>query len=164
MANINKADGSSIKSIYDFLLSIQVKDYTLSLEKFTVTIEDNINKNKRQESFNTIESFLERFAFVLEKISPQCDTGPYFRLTKLNIKTNKNENSINLKYYYDSDNNNWKYYHTIEKKSVESEYYLNELLNHSKKQEFLISYRKARYVDPCYMDEGYIEEKYKNFY
>ena len=163
MGNINTADGSSIKAIYDFLISINQKDSSAELIEFTVSIEDNVTLNKRNESFKTIDSFLERFAFVLDKIFPQCDIGPYFRLNRITLNTSKNNNTQKLKYFYDIDNKSWIEFHTIEKKSPDSAFWLTELINHSNRQEFLISLRKSRYVDPCYVDDKYIDEKYDDY-
>lgn len=164
MGNINQADGSTIKAIYDFLVSISEKDYTVNLKRFSVTIEDNVTSKKRKESFNSINEFLIRFKFVLEKINPQCDIGPYFRLVQLTLETLKNNNKQKLKYYYDSDNTFWKEFHTIERTKTDKQFWLRELSKHSNRQEFLITLRKARYVDPCYVDDNYIEEKYEEFY
>lgn len=164
MGNINTADGSTIKAIYDFLIAIPKKDYTVTLSRFSVTIEDNVTSKKRKESFTSIDEFLTRFNFVLEKINPQCDIGPYFRLVHLQLDTNKGDNKQKLKYYYDSDNTVWKEFHTIESQRTDKQFWLRELNQHSERQEFLITLRKARYVDPCYVDDRYIDEKYEEYY
>ena len=153
-----KVDGGSLFYVYGFLKTIS-ELINIKLVSFKIAREDLILNKKFYEVYTSYDEFYAKFLKILQ-FRPFCETGAYFRLTqfKIIITDYLNPNQEVLIYL---DNGVVKFTTKTSTTVNSYAYVVNLFKDFIDKLEYVISVRKARYVDPCYVDEGYIEETYQ---
>jgi hypothetical protein len=157
--NYMKIDGGSLFYVYAFLKKINDTINTKIL-KFRISKEDLVLNKTFYETYDNYETFYTKHIQILS-YRPFCETGAYYRITNVSIQITDNKKNIyDLNIYFDGDNIKY-----TSKASTSLDVFfpiLKEAQAFIPKINYVISVRKARYVDPCYVDDDYIDENFPN--
>lgn len=150
-------DGGSLFYVYSFLKDLNDSVNT-KIINFRISKEDLILKKTFYESYENYNDFYTKH-FEILRYRPFCETGAYFRISnfKVQIVDSKN-NKFELVVYFDNNN-------VITKTKAPTSLdvftnIVNKAKNFIPKIEYVIQVRKDRYVEPCYVDDNYIDEKF----
>ncbi len=160
-----KLDGLVLKITYDFLLTLQKNGLEPSSIRVKEKTRDSSLYGSSFVNYSDIKSFFERWRIILEDRKFLCSVGSFPIIHNINL-ANKNLKFDNSYHWYDILDDRY-----VVKKikfdskrlplyEKETQRYLdltNKLMDQYKKDvSRAISARTEIYVDPCYVDSGYI--------
>lgn len=153
-----KIDGGSLFYVYSFLKSLN-DNPNINLINFRISKEDLVLKKTFYENYNSYTFFYEKHLEIL-RYRPFCETGAYYRLNQYKIEiTNPLTKDVSVLSVY-IDKNNIKYQFNTNSSADLISNILDQTKLFLPKLEYVIKVRKARYVDPCFVDDNYIDENY----
>jgi len=159
-------DGLVSKITYDFLQNLSNRGYDASFIRIGYRIKDSVRSNiLSSKTHPTLSSTLNQFSFTQTDTKYLCYSGPFPVISNLKINVNYSKFSLSFSYFdilgsrmikqtskFDSLRNSA---YSIESQKVEN--VINGLMDKYKKDiETAIKIRVESYLDPCYVDSGYV--------
>ncbi len=159
-------DGLLIKRNNDFVVDLQKRGIKIKSIKVRFLIRDVGKKGHRYRNFNTIESFTSFFASILNSSNYLCSAGDFPIIENLELE-NQNIGFVNNYKFYNISENRY-FVKSIQYDSFRKEFRDSEVIryenllntlfnNYSRNINSSITVRLNSYMDPCYVDEKYVE-------
>ena len=158
-------DGLLIKINDDFLKTLEKRGLHVKTLKIRFLIRDVGRKGNRYVPFKSLESYNTSVSKILSSFNFLCSAGDFPVIENLELE-NKNLNFKNDYNWYNISGNRYMVkklsydsYRSdfYEKETVRYESLMNELIDeYVKNINNAIDVRLNSYVDPCYVDAGYV--------
>jgi hypothetical protein len=158
-------DGLLLKITYDFLNELEKRGLTSSAIRVKFLSRDATLKGLTFKSFSDFASYIKEYESIIFDRRYLCSAGPFLVIENLVIN-NKNLNFSNIYYWYNITDKR-----ILNKKiqfdSVRAGFYEKDIQRYidlmyklidtyTKNVNTAIKTRLDSYVDPCYVDAGYV--------
>jgi hypothetical protein len=159
-------DGLLIKRNNDFITDLQKRGLKIKNIKVRFLIRDIGKKGHRYRNFYTIESFTSFFSSILNSPKYLCSAGDFPIIENIELE-NQNIGFVNNYKFYNISEKRF-FVKSIQYDSFRKEFYDSEIVRYEKLLETLfnnysrninssITVRLNSYMDPCYVDEKYVD-------
>jgi hypothetical protein len=155
-----------IKRNNDFITDLQKRGLKIKNIKVRFLIRDIGKKGHRYRNFYTIESFTSFFSSILNSPKYLCSAGDFPIIENIELE-NQNIGFVNNYKFYNISEKRF-FVKSIQYDSFRKEFYDSEIVRYEKLLETLfnnysrninssITVRLNSYMDPCYVDEKYVD-------
>ena len=158
-------DGLLLTINRDFLQNLERRGLQVVSLKIRYVVRDIGNKSHRYKPFDNLAAYNKAHASVLSSKNPYCSAGDFPIIENIEI-INKNLNFVNS-YKWFNITQKRTLVQSIQYDSFRGEDYANSVVRYKSLMESLlnrynrdidnaINIRLNSYVDPCYVDAGYV--------